>query len=112
MPIQTFTNSPLNGSSLAQKPAVDIISFGDGYEQRVGRGINNARRIWSLTFTPNTKAEANTILSFLQTHGALTAFLWTPPIGIEGRFVCREWNQSIVEINIYSITATFEEVFE
>jgi len=46
----TFTFSPKYGAALSKEPRVKMAQFGDGYQQRVGDGINTIAREWSLNF--------------------------------------------------------------
>lgn len=112
MPTQTFSVEPASGAALSIKPSVAITEFGDGYEQRTPQGINNQPRAWSLEFIKPTLAEAQSILSFFEARAARESFFWTPPIGVQGIFVCREWSVSISAPSFATISATFEEVFE
>jgi phage-related protein len=105
----TFTDTP-SSAALATKPRVRVAAFGDGYEQRVADGINNAPRSWSLGFTrPTTEADA--ILAFFEARNGAEAFDWTPPYGAAGKFVAREWSVQLIGPVAKSISATFEEVF-
>jgi hypothetical protein len=45
--MSTFTDIP-GSAALTTKPRVRTAMFGDGYEQRLADGINNAPRAWSL----------------------------------------------------------------
>ena len=105
----TFTYYPQTANR-TMKPRVRVASFGDGYEQRVGDGINNAPRSWQLTFT-RPVAEADLILAFLAARNGSEAFDWTDPDGTAAKWVCREWSHSILTRSAKSISATFEQVF-
>ena len=105
----TFTFD-VETADLSVKPRVRAAAFGDGYEQRVGDGINNAPRIWALTFTRPT-VEADEILAFFEARNGVEAFDWAPPYGAAGRFVVREWKSRMISDVAKSISATFEQVF-
>lgn len=107
--MSTFTWAP-QSASLALKPRVRTAAFGDGYEQRVGDGINNAPKSWALSFT-RPLAEAQDIAAFLTARGGSESFDWTDPDGAAGKYVCREWNVSVIGPVARSISATFEQVF-
>lgn len=92
------------------KPKVRVASFGDGYDQRVGDGINNNPASWSLTFQ-HTKAYMDPIIDFMDIHGGSMVFDWTPPIGGAGRFVCKEWETEVVTHDVYRLTCTFDQEF-
>lgn len=105
----TFTYSP-QSAQLTVKPRVRTARFGDGYEQRVGDGINNAPRSFALTFTRPT-AEADAILAFFEARGGAEAFDWTPPYGAAGKWVARDWSAQLIQMVAKTVTVTFEEVF-
>lgn len=111
MPTQTFTIAPSSGSSLSVKPNVKPVQFGDGYEQRIPSGINNQPRKWALEFRKGTLSQCQAVFDFLTARGGEESFYWTPPIGAQGVFVCREWSVAILSPSVWNIGATFEEVF-
>ena len=45
-----FTWIPSLGASLAMRPNVRRVAFGDGYEQRLAFGIHTQAEVWSLEF--------------------------------------------------------------
>ena len=105
-----FTWYPDTGHSLAEKPKVRVISFGDGYEARFKSGMNNLAQKWSLKFSRG-RVEADAILTFLRAKGATFPFKWKPPIGELGSYICRDWKVSI-DKGLVVITCDFEQVFE
>lgn len=107
--MSTFNHSP-ETATLTSKPRVRSALFGDGYEQRLSNGINNAPRSWALGFTRPT-AEADEILGFLEARNGVEAFDWTPPYGVTGRWVARDWSAQMISVVAKSISVTFEEVF-
>ena len=107
-----FTWAPDTGASKVEKPAVTKISFGDGYQQRVAYGINTAPETWSVNFANRDATEAAAISTFLESQNGVTSFLWTPPNDSQKTFVCPTWNVTVNKGNLYSISATFEQVFE
>lgn len=110
--MSVFTWLPSYPASQPMKPKVNKASFGDGYEQRSGDGVNFNPRTWNLQFNQRTAAEIEAIDAFLSARGAAQAFDWTPPFGATGRFVCEAWEPSLPQSVYYSLTATFREVFE
>ena len=105
-----FTWFPDTSSSVSQQPKVEVISFGDGYESRVQKGMNFAPQKWSLTFSRN-RAEAAQILAFLKLNNAVKAFTWKNPLEETGSYVCRSWKTSI-DRGMIAISCDFEQVFE
>ena len=107
-----FTWLPVLGAAPTRRPIVNIVSFGDGYELRVGESLNRVKTSWDLTFT----YPVQTILeidAFLTARGGIEAFRWKDTLGKESSYVCREWDGPTQQVEgLYTITATFEEVFE
>lgn len=54
-----------------------VTSFGDGYEQAVSFGINNARKTWSASVT-NTKSVVDAVYQFLLDTETVEPFSITP----------------------------------
>lgn len=108
---QTFTWYPDLASQRTMKPAVTQIKFGDGYEARVPNGINTMPAKWDVTFTRG-QSEALAIDAFLTARGSSESFTWTDPKNVTAVFVCRAWTFSQREFGVYTITGTFEQVFE
>lgn len=75
--MKKFNWTPEESLKVSIKPKVKVITFGDGYEQRIADGINNQLREYSLNFS-GEEAEIRKIDQFLAEHGAIKAFLWTP----------------------------------
>lgn len=108
----TFDWVPDYEAPLSEEPRVLRAPFGDGYEQRVGDGINNNPRKWSLTFDCRDEDEGDAILAFLRAHSGVEAFDWTPPTDSGGRWVCRRWQSVVIRPALSRrVTAEFEEVF-
>lgn len=109
--MSTFTHTPEFGAPKQVRPRVSAIKFGDGYEQRVAQGLNTQLEVWNLTFANRDEEEANEIDDFLIARGGVESFDWTPPgAAASKKFVCREWTRVIQKANLYSISATFEQV--
>jgi phage-related protein len=106
----TFSYSPTYGAALKVQPRVRVASFGDGYKQRSGDGINRQARQWSLGFD-GTKTEIDAIELFLGNEDGITAFDWTPPSGSAGKWICSAWTTSINEYDSWVLSSTFQEVF-
>ena len=49
-----FTWIPSLGASLAMRPNVRRVAFGDGYEQRLAFGIHTQAEVWTLEFRGRT----------------------------------------------------------
>lgn len=108
----TFTWTPEFGSSGQATPNVTVNKFGDSYEQRVAQGMNSVKESWSLTFAQRESAEFTAIAAFLVARGGVEAFNWTTPEGNAIVAVCRAWNKLPQKGSRWTVTATFEQVFE
>ena len=106
----TFTWSPDYGASTKKAPRVRVAAFGDGYQQRVGDGINPIARSMSVQFN-RTVAEIGAIDDFLSELRGTASFAWTPAYGYPGKWTCSEWSTSEIEFGTQSLSATFEEIF-
>jgi phage-related protein len=107
--MSTFTYIPVYGATETTRARVLKAQFGDGYAQRVGDGINNKPRMWALSFS-KTQSDIESILTFLNTEGGVTSFIWQPPRGASGSWICEEWNNSVND-GYDSLTVQFMEVF-
>lgn len=94
------------------KPRVLVAKYGDGYEQRLGDGINTKPQKWDVMFKSRTPAEATEIMAYLDAMGAVVPFNWTNLDGVAIRVVCREWERTYDGLNLNGVTGIFEQVFE
>ena len=108
--MSTFIWTPAPGASEENKPRVKVAVFGDGYQQRVGNGINTIARIWSVQFNRST-SDIDAISAFLAARMGVESFIWTPPAGVAGKWLCPDWTRTIRARNAQSISTTFEEIF-
>ncbi|THA07305.1 phage tail protein [Rodentibacter pneumotropicus] len=107
--MKTFTFPPQWNMKRKAKPEINVLKFGDGYEQRRANGINNDLRTYDVVFK-GINGYINQIDSFLTEHNGYKAFLWTPPhSGKQSKFRCEEWDVDISE-GFSVLTATFQEV--
>ena len=110
---ETFNFTPDYGASKSSKPRVRAVEFGSGYSQRVTFGINQDPKVWTLSFENRSSTEANSIEDFLEARKGVESFNWSPPDDTDTyRWICREWQKTLPYSNLFTITATFEQVFE
>lgn len=107
----TFTFIP-NSAFKNEEPRVLISVFGDGYQQRVGDGININKQIWDLNFVGLTDAQADSIESFLLAANGISNFDWTTPKGELIKVICKSMPRTYVEPDVNEMNLTFEQVFE
>ena len=90
-----------------------VVSFGDGFEQRLTEGLNQNPLSVNLTFELSQN-DADTAISFLNarvTDGA--SFDYTLPSESTSRkFVCERFPRSIPYLNRVRLSCLFREVFE
>ena len=103
------------GFQRSSTPKVHTITFGDGYEQRLADGINNLVQGMNVSFTTRPKAEIDDLVAFFESLGGVTKFRMTidDTNGNETvKVVCKSWNQTWSYDNFYSLSCSFERVYE
>jgi phage-related protein len=92
------------------------VALGDGYEQRLQKGINATRRTFTLSFLNRTNTVTTNILNFLadanKGNNGQKAFDWSPPFGATGKWTCENPVVTIVSNDLNNIDLEFREVFE
>jgi len=107
---EVFTWCPLIGATADAQFRVRKAQFGDGYAQRAGDGLNTRIKPWTVSFRGRESYIAP-IRAFLDAHAGAAAFMWTPPGGVQGLYVCERYSESADFKDRFSITATFERAF-
>ena len=93
-------------------PNVRIAEFGSGYSQR-DLWAESRSKTWSLPWSNLTATNADTIEDFLEARGGVEAFDWSPPDDTSTyKWICKEFSKSLPYSNLFTITATFNQVFE
>ena len=109
------------GFSRSNTPKVHTITFGDGFEQRIADGINNLPQTMGVTFNTRPKAEIDALIDFFEDLNGVTKFQMTIDKDSAGsdtnttetiKVVCKSWDQTWDYDNFYSLSATFERVYE
>jgi phage-related protein len=107
-----FTHIPDWSAELAVNPRIAKVEFGDGYAQRIAKGLNTQLERVSLTFSGRTDQEAAEIAAFFKKKGGVTPF--TAQIGFSSpvkKYVTEgEWTFNYAQYNYNTITVTFQEV--
>ena len=108
--------SPSFAPTLSIEDNVIRVALGDGYEQRLSKGINPSRRTWTLPFNNRSTQDTNNILNFLSDplkgNNGAKAFSWTPPYGATGKWTCENPRVTNKAYNLNDIQLEFREVFE
>jgi phage-related protein len=110
MSVETFIWQPLLNPVGQTTYRVRKAQFGDGYSQTVGDGINNAVSSWPLSFRGRS-AQITPVKAFLDAHAGFVSFYWTPPLGVQGLYRCESSTLQFMGVDMYTLTATFEQVF-
>ena len=110
--------TPDKGFSRSNEPRVYIAEFGDGYEQRLAKGINNIKQSFSVNFASRPKDEIDDIVTFFESKKGATAFNFvfsdTNAGGNEEtvKVVCEKWDQTWEYDDFYNLSATFRRIYE
>jgi phage-related protein len=124
-----LTVVPDRGLTRNAKQNTLVVNFGDGYEQRISRGLNNTMETYNITLTNRPRVEAENIVGYLNSLNGVTSFNFTLPdfAGTEEttgvldsavddertiKVVCEEVNQNYVRDSNYTITAKLRRVYE
>lgn len=99
-------------SSVSVTNRILVANLGDGYSVRAGDGLNSKKRMWSLNWSVLSIADADTIETFLSDQQGYKAFIWTPPRGVIGKWICQNWNRTAIGPNYDSLACEFEEVYD
>lgn len=80
----------------------------EGYTQRVGEGINNKLRSWSLTYLGDSSTIPD-VKAFLDLHAGVEPFLWQPP-GSTGKIpvTCEGYSDRTEGMDVETLSFTFE----
>ena len=105
--------NPIYNTRIDAKPKVNVISFGDGFEQRLTEGLNQNPLSVNLVFELS-QTDATTAINFLNARvddGA--SFDYTLPSESSTRkFVCTSFPRTIPFLNRVRLRCVFREVFE
>ena len=105
--------NPVYNTRINARPKVNILSFGDGFEQRLTEGLNQNPLSVNLSFELS-QTDADTAITFLNARvedGA--SFDYTLPSESSSRkFVCTAFPRTIPYLNRVTLSCTFREVFE
>ena len=109
--IQTFDWCVMIGPQGTVEQTVLEASFGDGYVQRSGVGINNEKQSWPIAIRGDG-ATIGAVRDFLRDHAGWKSFFWTPPLGVAGLYAAPEGYQITAHgADRYTLNATFVQTF-
>lgn len=110
-----WTWCPMPGSGQSAKIMVDSSPLGDGYVERVTRGLNPVRPSFNLRFAWTTPAELKAMKDFMKTYG-VAGFYYRPPEEEANVLVTvDEWSVTYIDRNrdgiMGMINVTFQQQF-
>lgn len=111
-----FPNSvpnPVYNTRINNKPKINIVKFGDGFEQRLTEGLNQNPLTVNLVFELSN-SQADVALVFLNDRvvdGASFDYI-LPNETSARKFVCHSYPRTIPFLNRIRLTCVFREVFE
>ncbi len=85
--------------------------FGDGYRQTASDGLNNETQQWPISIV-GRQAKVGPALAFLRARKGAISFLWTPPLGVQGLYLCKAYNLTGHGNGVFTLSATFEQTFQ
>lgn len=86
------------------------VQFGDGYKQVSTDGINNKDESYAVSMNA-TESVAKDIMNFFNEHAGSKSFLWKPPLGELGLYLCADPTPVQKSTNLYVITGTFVRTY-
>lgn len=101
--------APTYSSPVSQEFRVITTSYGDGYNQRVGDGINLSKETWSLNWSALTTAQASNISDFFDTQQGYNSFAWLNPKGTTKNYFVMKYTKTPIGFGMWSIAATLEQ---
>ena len=108
--------APSYSPKLSIENNVITVSLGDGYQQRLAKGINPSRRTFTLSFKNRSDTVTTNILNFLSSstggNNGAKSFSWSPPFGATGKWTCENPLVTMNAHNLNDIELVFKEVFE
>jgi phage-related protein len=100
------------GTPVSYAPRVLKNAYGNGYEQRVGDGLNTVAEKWTVAWQGIAWSECLAINTFLKAQKGYLPFLWTPPGEAPLQVKCESWSREKTSGTTGNVQATFEQVFD
>lgn len=94
------------------EPRVNVTTFGDGYKERSGDGINIIPPTTDVVWQGLTEDEATLVDNFLTDRAAQEGFMWTfPGDGTALKWIATKWSKVTLGPGNWGINAHFERDF-
>lgn len=107
--------TPSFSPSLDETPNVQVVSFDDGYEQRIGVAINPIKGTVSIPWRAQSQVNKDTLINFFRARKGTEWFWWTVPgETVPRKFVASKWSfqRTPDAKGHYDVSADFREVFD
>lgn len=86
------------------------VSFGDGYKQVAGDGINSSQEDYKIKYVGDI-VEAREVMDFLDEHAGFTPFILDNPIMGEGVYLVDKYSYNPLSTTLYTITFTAKQAY-
>lgn len=94
------------------QPRINVSTFGDGYIERSGDGINTQQPETDVVWEGLTQVEMQSTLAFFSAQGGIAPFMWTyPGDTVPTQWVCDKWVDRFIGPGNYGINAHFQRDF-
>ena len=111
--MDTLSIVPSNATQMKAKPRVISAQFGDGYEQRLGDGINSVLRVWNLQWNNISLTNGYALDTLFKNNKGVSLIQWTQPapFDVEGAltWICDDWDFTFVGGQICNVTAVLQQ---
>tara|TARA_R110002051_G_C8691599_1_gene493132 strand:- start:627 stop:1217 length:591 start_codon:yes stop_codon:yes gene_type:complete len=116
--VPLFLWKPSYNISTKHNPRVNVVKFGNGYEQRNQDGLFSGLIGMDITFEKRTEKEARAILHFLKARKSVESFSIKELPNLYGdntaggyvkRFVCPSFSSNYVFYNNYTVTVSISQ---
>ncbi len=104
--------NPDIGAGLEEVANLNIAKFGDGYSQRTPKGINFISSTIPARWGMLNKNDRDKIIRFFRNKGGYVAFWYGLPGEILRKYVCQKWSSAEKAMDLWEVSATFEQVFD
>lgn len=110
MALQTFTWRVEMRTRPSYKASVRQFNFGDGYSQTSPQGLNPVKQEISVVVPMLNKAQRDAVLAFFAGNTG-KPFLYSHDGDPARKYTCEEWSEEKHRPDLYTVNATFKQVF-
>jgi phage-related protein len=91
----------------------NVVSFGDGYQQRSKTGINAVKQSWSVTFTDLTEIKKKALQAIIDDAAGVVGIDWIAPGEIQSkRWLVADPVTNLLSDDLWEISCTMELLHE